>query len=79
MVNNPLIAAGLQGTGVGIKIDRPIASDLTVGKYITVGVAYTFTTFTSSVSFPFFGRMGLPTYYRLTYQVGMPIRKQTTP
>jgi hypothetical protein len=76
LVNNPLIAAGLQGTGIGIVINRPIAPNLAVGQYVTVSVAYTFTTFTSSITLPFFGRMGLPTYYTLRYDVGVPIRKE---
>lgn len=77
LVNNPLIVAGLQGSGnVGIKIDRPIAPVLAVGNYVTVTVTYTLTTFTSSVQMPFFGRMGLPSYYSLHYAVGIPIRKE---
>lgn len=75
LVNSPLIAAGMQGNGIGLIVSRPIAPVMGVGQYITVAVAYTITTFTSGVVLPFFGRMGLPEYYTLRYEVGMPMRK----
>ncbi|MCC7163178.1 MAG: pilus assembly protein [Anaerolineae bacterium] len=42
---------------------------------ITATVAYSLTTFSSTMSLPLFGRMGLPNKYLIRYSVGMPIRE----
>ena len=44
---------------------------------ITATVAYSLTTFSSTMSLPLFGRMGLPNRYIIRYAVGMPIREAT--
>lgn len=41
---------------------------------ITVTVSYQLRTFSSAMEMPFFGRLGLPATYNLSYSMGMPIR-----
>ncbi len=41
---------------------------------IVVRVTYRVETFTSSITLPFFGRMGLPYYWPLTYEARWPIK-----
>lgn len=55
-------------------VERPRAPNTNVGNAITVTVHYTLTTFSSSMSFPIFGRLGLPTSYHIQYDFAMPIR-----
>ncbi len=43
---------------------------------ITVTAHYRMHTLTSDMSFPVFGRLGLPNYYQLNYTMGMGIRGQ---
>lgn len=54
---------------------RPIAPQgLLANCPITTSVSYQLSTFTSNISLPYFGRMGLPSTYVISYSVGMPIR-----
>jgi len=55
-------------------VERPIAAGTSIGSGITSTVHYTITSFSSSMSFPFVGRMGLPSVYHIYYSVAMPIR-----
>jgi TadE-like protein len=55
-------------------IERPDAPSTSVGSAISVTVHYTLTTFSSGMSFPFFGRLGLPNSYHIHYDFSMPIR-----
>lgn len=52
--------------------EMPDGSD--PGEPIVVRVTYRVETFTSSISLPFFGRMGLPYYWPVTATAIMPIR-----
>ncbi len=52
--------------------EKPEGSD--PGDPIVVKVTYRVETFTSSVSLPYFGRLGLPYYWPVTAKVIMPIR-----
>lgn len=45
---------------------------------ITTTVAYSLTTFSSTMSMPLLGRMGLPNKYVIRYSLGMPIREAET-
>jgi hypothetical protein len=52
----------------------PVASSFRLNDPITVTLSYTLTTFSSSMSVPYLGRMGLPDHYNITYSYVMPIR-----
>ena len=69
-------AAGLDMTF--LSIDRPVAPQIKVNCPITQTLHYQLYTFTSQMSMPLFGRMGLPDYYQINYSVGMPIRTADT-
>jgi Flp pilus assembly protein TadG len=56
-------------------VDRPIAPTIDVNLPITVTVHYQLQTFSSGMSMPLFGRMGLPSYYQINYSMVMPIRE----
>ena len=68
-----LRADGLIKSGI-FYVERPYAPAYTIGSPITVTVHYTITTLTSGMSFPFFGRLGLPNSYHIRYEFAMPIR-----
>ncbi len=55
-------------------VDRPVAPSTDIGMPITVTVHYELHTFSSRISMPWFGRMGLPSYYPIKYSFVMPIR-----
>lgn len=57
-----------------LTIARPLAPTIGLNLPITVTVSYQLTTFSSSMAMPFFGRMGLPNSYNLSYSMAMPIR-----
>jgi Flp pilus assembly protein TadG len=80
-VGEPLKATQLADVDL-LYIDRPIIGPTSstcptqrdAGCPITVTVHYFIHTFTSDMSFPIFGRFGLPNTYRIDYTMGMPIR-----
>ena len=72
-VGERLQAQQLIRTGI-FRIERPIESGANVGDSITVTVHYTITSLSSGMSFPIFGRMGLPNSYHIHYDFAMPIR-----
>ncbi len=53
-------------------VDCPIGNE--VGCPITVTVHYRIHTFTSGISLPYLGRLGLPDYYPINYSMAIPIR-----
>ena len=57
-----------------LKVDRPISGPGLLGTNITVTVHYRVHTFTSDISLPGVGRLGLPNYYGLDYSMGVPLR-----
>lgn len=57
-----------------LKLDRPIEGPGPTGKNITVTVHYRIHTFTSSMSLPTVGRLGLPNYYQIDYSMGVALR-----
>jgi len=63
-----------------LSIDRPVVNSGQTGQNcpITETLHYQLYTFTSQMSLPYFGRMGLPSYYQINYSVGMPIRTADT-
>ncbi len=58
-----------------LTITAPDAPDIYANCPITVTVAYSLTMFSSSISLPLFGRMGLPNAYTIRYAGTMPIRE----
>jgi len=79
--------ANLNGYTLGLyhlclAADRPVIgpaggscpTGLEIGCPITTTVHYRIYTFTSTISFPYYGRFGLPNYYQLDYSVAMPIQ-----
>ncbi len=58
-----------------LNITRPSAPDVYANCPITVTLSYTLTTFSSSISLPLVGRLGLPSSYQLRYVGSMPIRE----
>jgi hypothetical protein len=69
-------AAGLDMTF--LSIDRPVAPQIKLNCPITETLHYQLYTFSSQMSMPYFGRMGLPDHYQINYSVGMPIRTAGT-
>jgi Flp pilus assembly protein TadG len=62
-----------------LTLQRPVpdpscSSPIGTGCMITVTVLYNLHTLTSDVSLPFFGRLGLPSYYRIKYNMVVPVR-----
>jgi Flp pilus assembly protein TadG len=58
-----------------LSVSRPVSATLPSAKpSITVTLGYQLQTFVGTVVVPFFGRMGLPSSYGLSYSIGMPIR-----
>ncbi|MBI5653910.1 MAG: pilus assembly protein [Chloroflexi bacterium] len=59
-----------------LTVSRPVSATVapSTRPSITVTLGYQLQTFVGTVAVPFFGRMGLPSTYGLSYSVGMPIR-----
>ncbi|MBI5305619.1 MAG: pilus assembly protein [Chloroflexi bacterium] len=57
-----------------LTIARPISTTVPGYSNITVTLSYKLSTFSSGMSMPFFGRMGLPNFYDLRYSLGMLVR-----
>jgi len=64
--------AGLDTTYLSFSL--PEVDTVEVGAPVRVTVTYELSTFTSGMRFPFFGRFGLPSTYKITASVEMPIR-----
>lgn len=64
---------GLVSTGK-FYLERPYAPVASMSNPISVTVHYTLTTFTSGMSLPIFGRLGLPNSYHIRYEYSLPIR-----
>ncbi len=81
VVGEPLREGLLLNESV-LTIDRPTLGPtstdcptaLEIGCPITVTTHYRVRTFTSDMSLPYFGRLGLPSLYQVDYSMGMPIR-----
>ena len=55
-------------------LTRPYAPLTAIGSPISITVHYTIASMTSGMSFPLFGRLGLPDKYHIQYEFAMPIR-----
>ena len=55
-------------------VERPYAPNMSTGDPISVTVHYTISTFTSGMSLPLFGRLGLPNSYHIRYEYALPVR-----
>lgn len=80
-VKDEILAIGLNPDDTLLTIDKPTYVSPTgdgiiyANCPITATVTYKLYTFTSGMSIPLFGRMGLPNYYTIKYSTGMPIRE----
>lgn len=72
-VKGEAVAAGLQTSF--LVIERPVAPVIDATLPITVTLHYRLTTFSSTMSMPLLGRMGLPPFYQINYSMVMPIRE----
>jgi len=73
IARHELRAAGLDMEQVEVlPLETPEGTE--PGKPVSVTVVYHLTTFTSTMSLPLFGRMGLPSSYALRWTATMPIR-----
>lgn len=57
-----------------VSVDKDGNGKIEPGEPIEVSVQYQVVTFTSTISLPYFGRLGLPNYWPVTAKVVMPIR-----
>lgn len=79
-VKDEILAIGLNPDDTLLTIDRPTynspsGNTIYANCPITSTLTYKLYTFTSGMSIPLFGRMGLPNYYTIKYSTGMPIRE----